>query len=255
MRMEVSKDMKSVSNRVDIVKDIQYKPFESDHPFGGPGAHNGNRLRFGPDGYLWATTGDRHRGVVPQSPKLLGGNVLRIDTDGKAHPGNKPPRGFDKRMYTYGHRNVQGIVYLKDEQQIWSTEHGPNGGDEINLNQFESIDPINFGWPISSYGYHYASSEVNIEGAIISDLDHEFYNKAPLHKSHVQFGFEEPKLFFTPSIGISAIASVESEFIDKNVNLLFSSMGIHGLKNEKSIFAYDTNQNSYTKIFFGEIPN
>ena len=51
MRMEVSKDMKSVSNRVDIVKDIQYKPFESDHPFGGPGAHNGNRLRFGPDGY------------------------------------------------------------------------------------------------------------------------------------------------------------------------------------------------------------
>ena len=64
MRFEVSKDMKSVSNRVDIVKDIQYKPFESDHPFGGPGAHNGNRLRFGPDGYLWATTGDRHRGVV-----------------------------------------------------------------------------------------------------------------------------------------------------------------------------------------------
>ena len=62
MRMEVSKDMKSVSNRVDIVKDIQYKPFESNHPFGGPGAHNGNRLRFGPDGYLWATTGDRHRG-------------------------------------------------------------------------------------------------------------------------------------------------------------------------------------------------
>ena len=90
MRMEVSKDMKSVSNRVDIVKDIQYKPFESDHPFGGPGAHNGNRLRFGPEGYLWATTGDRHRGVVPQSPKLLGGNVLRIDTDGVAHPGNKP---------------------------------------------------------------------------------------------------------------------------------------------------------------------
>ena len=44
MRFEVSKDMKSVSNRVDIVKDIQYKPFESDHPFGGPGAHNGNRF-------------------------------------------------------------------------------------------------------------------------------------------------------------------------------------------------------------------
>ena len=85
MRFEVSKDMKSVSNRTDIVTDIQYKPFESDHPFGGPGAHNGNRLRFGPEGYLWATTGDRHKGDIPQHPTLLGGNVLRIDTDGKAH--------------------------------------------------------------------------------------------------------------------------------------------------------------------------
>ena len=84
MRLTLDKNNK-VTDRTDIVKDIQYKPFESDHPFGGPGAHNGNRLRFGPEGYLWATTGDRHRGVVPQSPKLLGGNVLRIDTDGKAH--------------------------------------------------------------------------------------------------------------------------------------------------------------------------
>ena len=83
-------------------------------------------------------------------------------------------------------------------------------------------------------------------------MDHEFYKKAPLHKSHDQFGYEEPKLFFTPSIGISAISSVESEFIDKNVNLLFSSMGIHGLKNEKSIFAYNSDKNSFSTIFFGE---
>ena len=142
MRMEVSKDMKSVSNRVDIVKDIQYKPFESDHPFGGPGAHNGNRLRFGPDGYLWATTGDRHRGVVPQSPKLLGGNVLRIDTDGKAHPGNKPPRGFDKRMYTYGHRNVQGIDFRPSDGRAFTAEHGPWQNDEITA----LVNGGNGGW-------------------------------------------------------------------------------------------------------------
>ena len=142
MRMEVSKDMKSVSNRVDIVKDIQYKPFESDHPFGGPGAHNGNRLRFGPEGYLWATTGDRHRGVVPQSPKLLGGNVLRIDTDGKAHPGNKPPRGFDKRMYTYGHRNVQGIDFRPSDGRAFTAEHGPWQNDEITA----LVNGGNGGW-------------------------------------------------------------------------------------------------------------
>ena len=142
MRFEVSKDMKSVSNRTDIVNDIQYKPFESDHPFGGPGAHNGNRLRFGPEGYLWATTGDRHKGDIPQHPTLLGGNVLRIDTDGKAHPGNKPPKGFDKRMYTYGHRNVQGIDFRPSDGRAFTAEHGPWHNDEITA----LVNGGNAGW-------------------------------------------------------------------------------------------------------------
>ena len=142
MRFEVSKDMKSVSNRTDIVTDIQYKPFESDHPFGGPGAHNGNRLRFGPEGYLWATTGDRHKGDIPQHPTLLGGNVLRIDTDGKAHPGNKPPKGFDKRMYTYGHRNVQGIDFRPSDGRAFTAEHGPWHNDEITA----LVNGGNAGW-------------------------------------------------------------------------------------------------------------
>ena len=142
MRIEVSKDLTKVTNRTDIVKDIQYKPFESDHPFGGPGAHNGNRLRFGPEGYLWATTGDRHRGVVPQSKDLLGGNVLRIDTDGKAHPGNKPPAGFDKRMYTYGHRNVQGLDFRPSDGQAFTAEHGPWQNDEITA----LVNGGNGGW-------------------------------------------------------------------------------------------------------------
>ena len=142
MRFTVSKDMKSLSDRTDIVKDIQYKPFKSDHPFGGPGAHNGNRLRFGPEGYLWATTGDRHRGDVPQSPTLIGGNVLRIDTDGKAHPGNKPPKGFDKRMYTYGHRNVQGIDFRPSDGRAFTAEHGPWHNDEITA----LVNGGNGGW-------------------------------------------------------------------------------------------------------------
>ena len=142
MRFTVSKDMKSVSDRTDIVKDIQYKPFKSDHPFGGPGAHNGNRLRFGPEGYLWATTGDRHKGDVPQHPTLLGGNVLRIDTDGKAHPGNKPPKGFDKRMYTYGHRNVQGIDFRPSDGRAFTAEHGPWHNDEITA----LVNGGNGGW-------------------------------------------------------------------------------------------------------------
>ena len=81
MSFKVSDDLKSVSDRKDIVTDIQYKPFESDQPFGGPGAHNGGRLRIGPDGYLWVTGGDRHRGICPQDGSLLCGKVLRVDGD------------------------------------------------------------------------------------------------------------------------------------------------------------------------------
>ena len=95
MRLKVNDDITGVSDRTDIVTDIQYKPRASDHPFGDPGAHNGGRLRFSPgDGFLYVTTGDTHNGVVPQSPTLIGGKVLRIDRDGKAAPGQRRARGL-----------------------------------------------------------------------------------------------------------------------------------------------------------------
>ncbi len=131
MRFKVSDDLTSVSDRTDIVTDIQYKPFESNQPFGGPGAHNGGRLRVGPEGYLWVTGGDRHRGICPQDGQLLCGKVLRVDGDGNAHPDNKPPAGFDKRIYTYGHRNVQGIDFRPSDGRAFTAEHGPWHNDEI----------------------------------------------------------------------------------------------------------------------------
>tara|TARA_B100000035_G_scaffold301329_1_gene297808 strand:- start:334 stop:1611 length:1278 start_codon:yes stop_codon:yes gene_type:complete len=142
MKFTVSEDFKSVSDRTDIITDIQYKPFESDHPFGGPGAHNGARLRFDKTGALWVTGGDRHKGDCPQSPTLICGKVLRVDTNGKAHPGNKPPKGFDKRIYTYGHRNVQGIAFHPAKNQIFTAEHGPWHNDEITL----LVKGKNAGW-------------------------------------------------------------------------------------------------------------
>ena len=142
MRLTLSKDLKSVTDRTDIVKDIQYKPFESNQPFGGPGAHNGGRLRVGPGGYLWVAGGDRHRGVCPQSPDLLCGKVLRIDTDGNAHPDNNPPAGFDKRIYTYGHRNVQGIDFRPSDGRAFTAEHGPWHSDEITA----LVNGGNGGW-------------------------------------------------------------------------------------------------------------
>ncbi len=131
MRLEVNDGFTDVSARTDIVDDVPYKMEASDQPFGGPGAHNGGRVRFGPDGHLFLTTGDNHNPEVPQSPTMMGSKVLRIDTDGNAAEGNAPPEGFDPRTYTYGHRNVQGIAFHPETGTPITAEHGPWHSDEI----------------------------------------------------------------------------------------------------------------------------
>jgi glucose/arabinose dehydrogenase len=143
MRLVVNDDFTSVSNRTDIVDDVPYKMAASDHPFGGPGAHNGGRVRFNPaDGYLYLTTGDNHNEDIPQSPTLMGSKVLRIDTDGNAAPENTPPDGFDKRTFTYGHRNVQGIAFHPKSGTPITAEHGPWHSDEITV----LVNGGNAGW-------------------------------------------------------------------------------------------------------------
>lgn len=133
MRFTVNEDFTAVADRNDIVDDVPYKMEASEHPFGGPGAHNGGRVRFGPEGALWLTTGDNHNPEIPQSPTLMGSKVLRMDTDGNAHPDNTPPEGFDKRTYTYGHRNVQGIDFHAETGAAITAEHGPWHSDEITI--------------------------------------------------------------------------------------------------------------------------
>ena len=132
IRLAVAADWSRVADRADIVPDIAFKEAAR---LGGPGAHSGGRLRFGPDGYLWIATGDNHEPDLPQDPKRLGGKVLRVDTEGRAAPGNNAPVGFDARIYTYGMRNVQGIAFRPAGQpgagQAYTTEHGPNHSDEV----------------------------------------------------------------------------------------------------------------------------
>ncbi len=135
MRLVVNDDFTGVSDRTDIVEDVPYKMEPTDHPFGGSGAHNGGRVRFGPDGYIYLTTGDNHNSAVPQNPTLMGSKVLRIDRDGNAAPENTPPEGFDKRTFTYGHRNVQGIAFHPATGTPITAEHGPWHSDEITVLQ------------------------------------------------------------------------------------------------------------------------
>jgi len=112
-----------------------------------PGAqnHNGGRIKFGPDKYLYITTGDAQNPSLSQDKNSLAGKILRVTEDGKGPSGNP----FNNLVYSYGHRNPQGIVWGSDGK-LWETEHGPSGGslgfgnDEINI-----IFPgKNYGWPI-----------------------------------------------------------------------------------------------------------
>ena len=111
------------------------------------GRHGGCRLRFGPDGYLWIATGDAAVGTTPQDLNSLGGKVLRVDAStGAGAPGN--PFASSPLIYTYGHRNVQGLALRPGTRQMWTVEHGPDVDDEINL----LVAGGNYGWdPVPGY--------------------------------------------------------------------------------------------------------
>lgn len=101
--------------------------------------HNGGRIRFGPDGYLYVGTGDSQRREQPQDPQALGGKILRLTPEGRPAPGN--PFG-DNPVYSLGHRNVQGLAW-DSAGRLWSSEFGPTVDDELNL----IVPGGNYGWP------------------------------------------------------------------------------------------------------------
>jgi len=128
------------------------------------------------------------------------------------------------KILSLGHRNPQGLFYYQDKKGnkfILNSEHGPKGGDEINVNNLENNKLFNFGWPIASYGINYDGTN-------------------PFKPSHNEYGFDEPLKYFTPSIGISEISIIDD---NKDFNtILVSSLranSIYLLKIDKK----------FTKVF------
>lgn len=104
----------------------------------GAGIHNGGRILFGPDGYLYVSTGDAAHPALSQDKNSLAGKILRITKEGRAAPGNP----FASMLYAYGLRNPQGLAW--DAQgRLWATDHGASGHDELNLIRAGG----NYGWP------------------------------------------------------------------------------------------------------------
>ncbi|MNO14402.1 Soluble aldose sugar dehydrogenase YliI precursor [compost metagenome] len=103
--------------------------------------HNGGRIKFGPDGYLYITTGERYEPELAQDQESLGGKILRISKDGSIPADNPLP---DSPVYSWGHRNPQGLAWQPESGVLYSSEHGQSSHDEINIIEAGS----NYGWPL-----------------------------------------------------------------------------------------------------------
>lgn len=137
--------------------------------------HYGSRLAFGPDGLLYVTMGERSdMETRPQAQHLNShlGKVLRIKPDGTPAPGNpflgKPD--VLPEIYTYGHRNVQASAF-DDQGRLWVIEHGPRGGDEVNLLQAGK----NYGWPMQVYGIEYSGAKIKTAAAQRPNMEQPVY--------------------------------------------------------------------------------
>jgi len=151
----------------------------------GGGRHFGSRLAFDRNHYLYITVGERGERDRAQDLSDHAGSVIRLHDDGRIPKDNPFVNKANARpeIYSYGHRNPQGIALHPETGEVWLHEHGPQGGDEINL----ITSGRNYGWPVITYGKNYVTGTKIGEGT---------------HKP----GMEQPLYQWTPSIAPSGIA-------------------------------------------------
>jgi len=173
-------------------------------PFTRKGQHFGSRLLFDNQGYLYFSIGDRgNRDENPQDITKDGGKIYRINDDGSIPESNPfyTSKTAKKAIFSYGHRNPQGLTLHPETGAIWIHEHGPKGGDEINIIEKGK----NYGWPLITYGLNYS-------GTIITEN-----TSAP--------NMEQPIYYWTPSIAPCGMDFITgSIYPDWNNKLLVGSL-------------------------------
>ena len=155
-------------------------------------SQTGGRMISFDDNQILLTTGEFRSRYHAQDEQSINGKVIKININTKEY-----------EIISMGHRNQQGLYFDKENNFILASEHGPQGGDEINLIEVNKINENkiqNFGWPIASAGEHYGGKN--------AERNKNKYQKYPLYKSHSKYGFIEPLKSFVPSIGISEIVKV-----------------------------------------------
>lgn len=158
-------------------------------PLSASGAHFGSRIAFDGNGFMFISSGERGTKENAQDLGNHLGKIIRLHDDGRVPtdnpfiniPGAKP------EIWSYGHRNPQGLYFDKSTGQLWDVEHGPKGGDELNL----VLKGKNYGWPVISYG-------INYDGSILTELKEKE-------------GMEQPVRYWVPSIAPCGFTMVTSE--------------------------------------------
>ncbi len=165
------------------------------------GVHFGSRFVFDGNGYLFFTIGERGAPADAQDLTRPNGKVHRVHDDGRI-PADNPflnVPGAIPSIWSYGHRNPQGLVRSPIDGTLWETEHGPRGGDELNI-----VEPgRNYGWPRITYGMN--------------------YNGTPITDHTAEEGLEQPVVHWTPSIAVSAITYYNGDRFPRWKNNLFVS--------------------------------
>ena len=173
---------------------------------------SGGRIEYYNDEKIFFTIGNYLSPPVAQNDKKIFGKILEINLKNKQN-----------KIISKGHRNPQGLLYLKDKKILISSEHADFGGDEINILNLNKNLISNYGYPISSYGNHYPSAS------------NEYKEKATLYKSHSKYNFVEPIKYWTPSVGPSQLVEIN------NKEIIMSSL------KAESLFFLKFN-NNYSKI-------
>ena len=173
--------------------------FEANHDhYRNTSHHYGSRIVFDPDGFLYFSIGDRGAQDMAQDLSRPNGKVHRINKDGTI-PSSNPFYGqpnLVQSIYSYGHRNPQGLAVHPATGRVWDTEHGPLGGDELNLISAGK----NYGWPVISYG-------INYNGTILTELT-------------AKEGMEQPNFYWKPSIAVCGLDFYSGDLFPKWQNKL-----------------------------------
>lgn len=169
--------------------------------------HMGSRLAFGRDGYLYVSLAERFYSPYRDEAQSLHswlGKILRVTTDGKSAPGNpyatnqEAENSTRPEIWSYGQRNPQGLAFHPDTGDLWDGEHGPQGGDEINLIKRGA----NYGWPLVAYGTN--------------------YDGTPIYGGRTQLaGTEQPRYYWDPAIGPGGMGFYNGRLIPEWKNNLF----------------------------------